>query len=378
MRIPFVDLQGQIRAMRREIEHSFQRVLQNPSFILGREVELFEKEFAKYCGAQYCVAVNSGTSALHLALLAHGVGSGDEVITQPNTYIATAEAISYTGAKPVFVDVDPGAYTIDISKIEKAMSPRTKAVIPVHLYGNATDMDKLSPIAKKHGLAVIEDACQAHGTTYKGRKIGSLGNTTCFSFYPSKVLGAYGEGGAVITKSKDIYEKIQILRNHGQAKKNQHIIIGYNYRMQEFQAAFLRAKLKHLDQWIKMRRRSAQLYNKLLSGMEAHITIAEEPSYSRSSFYVYAVRCRNRDKLMNYLAKNGVQIQVHYPTPIHLQRAYRFLGFKKGDFPIAEKQAKEIISLPMYPELRERQIKYVAEQIKEFYGSKHISHRSSV
>ena len=369
MRIPFVDLQGQIRGMRREIERSFQRVLQNPSFILGREVGLFEKEFAKYCGARYCVAVNSGTSALHLALLAHAVGARDQVITQPNTYIATCEAISYTGAEPIFVDVNPGAHTIDISKIKKAITPRTKAIIPVHLYGNATDMDKLSHIAKKHRLAVIEDACQAHGTTYKGRKIGSLGNTTCFSFYPSKVLGAYGEGGAVITNSKDIYEKIQILRNHGQAKKNQHIMVGYNYRMQEFQGAFLRAKLKHLNQWIKMRRRNAQLYNKLLSGMEGNMRIPAEPSYSRSSFYVYAIRCEHREKLMNYLAKNGAQTQVHYPTPVHLQKAYRFLGYKKGDFPETEKQAREVLSLPMYPELKRTQIEYIATLIRKFYAS---------
>jgi len=370
MRVPLVDLKPQIRHLRHEINYAFKRVLESTSFTSGKEVALLEKEFARYCRAPYCVAVNSGTSALHLALLAHEIGRGDEVITQPNTFIATCEAVSYTGAVPVFCDVNAETYQMDISKLEEVITPRTRAIIPVHLYGSVPDVDQLSRLAKKHNLAVIEDAAQAHGTRYKKKRIGSSGNTTCFSFYPSKVLGALGEGGAVVTKNRHIAEQIRVLRDHGQAQKNRHTVVGYNYRMSELQAAFLRIKLTKVDQWIEQRKHNAKLYTRLLKAAESDVEVLKESRDVQSSFYVYVIRCKRRDKLMAYLKECGIGSQVHYPTPIHLQKAYRFLGYKRGDFPAAEAQSEEVVSLPMYPELTDRQIRYVVSTIKAFYQRK--------
>lgn len=366
MIIPFVDLKAQFLSLKSEIELALKKILDLSSFSLGKEVELFEKEFAKYCGTKYCIGLNSGTSALHLALLANQIGDGDEVITQPNTFFATCEAISYTGAKPVFVDVNPKDYTIDVSRIEQAITSKTKAILPVHLYGNSSDIEGLLKIVKKYNLILIEDTCQAHGVFYKNKKLGSFGKVGCFSFYPAKVLGACGEAGAVVTNNREIYEKIKMLRDHGQAKKYYHKIIGYNYRMDGFQGAILRVKLKKLDNWISQRRKRAKLYNQLLE------KIAEvfPPSIDleSSNFQYYVIRCKNRDKLKDYLAENGVFTVIHYPIPIHLQKPYKFLGYKRGDFPIVEKFSKEILSLPMYPELTKRQIYFIVSLIKKFYS----------
>ena len=367
MKVPFLDLRSQIKSIRTHINSAFARVMESGIFILGKETEGFEREFARYCGARYCVAVNSGTSALHVALLAHEIQSGDEVITQPNTFIATCEAIAYVGAKPVFADIDPVSYTLDASGVERAITKKTKAIIPVHLYGNASDMNALLRIARKHNIAIIEDAAQAHGAKYRGKTIGSFGNTTCFSFYPSKVLGAYGEGGAVLTNSKKMEKAMRALRDHGQISKHAHGAIGYNYRIQELQAAFLRIKLKYLNSWIALRRKNARKYNTLLKSLSANVRLPVEPPHSFSSMYVYVIRCRQRDELASYLAQHGVQTQIHYPTPVHLQKAFFHLGYKKGDFPVAEQCAKEILSLPMYPELTDGQIRYVTSHIKKFY-----------
>jgi len=367
MKIPFINLKSQFQSIKREINSALNRVFQNSSFILGQEVELFEKEFAKYCGAKYCLGVNSGTSAVHLALLSLGIGPKDEVITQPNTFFATAEAISYTGAKPVFVDIDPETFTIDADKIEKAITPRARVILPVHLYGNAAPIEKILKIARKHNLTVIEDVCQAHGVFYRNKRLGTFGRVGCFSFYPGKVLGAYGEGGAVITDDKKAYEKMKSLRDHGQLNKNEHLLIGYNYRMEGIQGAILKIKLKELDKWISKRKKQAKLYNLLLK--RTGVVVPSKISLNSSNFQYYVIRCKKRDHLKDYLQKNGVSTLIHYPTPIHLQKAYKFLGYQKGDFPIAEGTCKEILSLPMYPEITKRQISYIVNLIKKFYGN---------
>jgi len=360
--IPFLDLTSQYASIKNEIRAALDKVLESQSFILGEGVELFEKEFAQYCQARFCVAVNSGTSALHLALLAHGIGPGDEVITVPNTFIATAEAISYTGATPVFVDIDPQTYNMDATKIEAAITSKTKAILPVHLFGQPADMDAILRIAQSHGLIIIEDACQAHGAEYKGRKTGSLGNGGCFSFYPSKVMGAYGEGGAIVCHDEAVYQKVRAWRDHGQAGKHHHQVIGYNYRMEAIQGAVLRIKLRHIDRWIEARRQKANLYSQLLNG--SPFTVPHEPDYARGVYYVYVIRTKSRDKVQAYLSQNGIQTAVHYPIPIHLQEAYKYLGLKEGRFPIAEAYAREILSLPLYPELTEGNIRYITDVLK--------------
>jgi len=365
MKIPLVDLKAQYLSLKPEIDRALKRALNTSSFILGEEVENFEKEFAVYCGVKYCLAVNSGTSALHLALLASGIGKGDEVITQPNTFIATAEAISYTGARPVFVDVCLDNYALDISKIESAITPRTKAILVVHLYGYPADIIALEKIAKKHNLMLFEDAAQAHGVSVKGKKLGSFGKAGCFSFYPGKTLGAYGEAGALVTNEKKLFEKAMALRNHGQFEKNNHQLIGYNYRLEGFQGAILRVKLKKLDYWLEKRRKAAKLYNNLLA--EIGVKTPSRDSLKFSNFQYYVIRARRRDDLKDYLTKNGVGVAIHYPTSLHLTEAYRFLGYKKGDFPVAEQHAKEILTLPLYPEITKRQISYIVNLIKKFY-----------
>jgi len=370
MKVSFIDLKKQYLSLKPEIDKVISRIIYKSSFVLGKEVEFFEKKFANYCGVKFCLGVNSGTSALHLALLACGIKKGNEVITSPNTFFATAEAISYTGAKPVFVDINPETYTIDINKIEKAITSKTKCILPVHLYGNTAEMEKINKIAKKHNLIIIEDACQAHGVSYKKKKIGTWGKVGCFSFYPGKTLGAYGEGGAVITNDKNIYQRIKILRDHGQLKKDDHRLIGYNYRMEGLQGAVLQVKLKKLNQWILKRREKARLYNSLLK--RTRIIVPSEESLKSSNFQYYVIRTKNRDKLRNYLLRNGVSVLIHYPVPIHLQKAYKFLGYKKGDFPVTEKYAKEILSLPMYPELSEKQIYFIVDLIKKFNNNKYL------
>lgn len=381
--VKYFDLTAQYKSIKPEIDEAIQRVVNRQSFIQGEEVEAFEKEWAEYCGVDYCVAVNSGTAALHLSLLALGIGKGDEVITVPNSFIATAEAIAYTGAKPVFVDVDENTFNIDVSKIESAINERTKAIILVHLYGLPCDMKRISYIAYKHNLVVIEDACQAHGAIYNGAKVGSLGDCGCFSFYPSKIIGTYGEGGCIVTDDVDlshgirdpwdklkIHQKVKDLRDHGQEPKNFHNVIGYNYRMPEIQAAVLRVKLKYLDQWIEARQKKARLYDKILSSYTGKyysiFSIQLNNTYSYHVYYVYIIRVKDRDNVRIRLQEEyGINTQVHYPIPIHLQPAFKYLNYKEGDFPIVEQLASEILSLPLYPEMSDADVEYVCKCLKE-------------
>jgi len=368
MKVPFLDLKAQYNSLKDEIGIALQEVMHNTAFAGGKYVAQFEQEFADYSQTDFAIAVNSGTSALWLALLAIGVGKGDEVITVPNTFIATAEAISFCGAKPVFVDIDEKTYNMNPELIEAAITERTKAIIPVHLFGQPADMEPILAIAKKHELYVVEDACQAHGAEFKGKRVGSMGDAGCFSFYPGKNLGAYGEGGAVITNNAEIDEKIRMLRDHGQSKKYYHAIIGWNARMDGFQGAVLNVKLKHLAVWNEGRRNNAMLYNKLLKDVEGIIT-PEEADYARHIYHVYAIRVQNRDQLMDYLKQKEIFCGIHYPIPIHLQQAFQSLGSGEGTFPVAEQCANEFVSLPMFPELADEQIEYTVEQINKFMGS---------
>lgn len=365
MKLPFLDLKAQYNSLRDEIGIAIQQVLDNTAFAGGPFVAEFEKEFAAFCQAESTIAVNSGTSALWISLMALGIEKDDEVITVPNTFIATAEAISYCGATPVFVDIDGKSYNMNPDLLEQAITNRTKAIIPVHLFGQTADMDSILAIAKKHGLYVIEDACQAHGAEYKGRPAGSMGDMGCFSFYPGKNLGAYGEGGAIITHKKDLDEKIRMLRDHGQSKKYYHSVIGWNARMDGFQGSILNVKLKYLTTWNDARRRNAKLYDELLSGVAGIIT-PKELDYGKHVYHVYAIRVQKRDEFIDKLAQKGISCGIHYPVPVHLQDAYHFLGLKKGSFPVAEKYAEEFVSLPMFPELTGEQIEYTVDQIKQF------------
>lgn len=361
--IPFVDLKAQYLSIKSEIDEAISRVLESSQFVLGSEVAAFEEEFAAYCGARYGVAVNSGTSALHLALLSAGIGPGDEVITVPFTFVATVAAICYTRARPVFVDIDPICYTIDVDQIERAVTQRTKAILPVHLYGQPADMDPILEIAGQHGLIVIEDAAQAHGSKYKGRCVGSLGHLGCFSFYPGKNLGAYGEGGMVVTNNLEYARTIRMLRDWGQEKKYHHELKGYNYRMDGIQAAVLRVKLRHLDSWTNARRSHASYYQALLREHESQAP--KEMSYAYHVYHVYAIRTPRRDSLQQLLADREIQTGIHYPVPVHLQKAYADLGYVCGNFPFSEQAAKEVLSLPMYAELSDQEIKWVAKAVLE-------------
>jgi dTDP-4-amino-4,6-dideoxygalactose transaminase len=359
--VPYFDLTEQYRQLKDEILPALDRVCTNAAFILGEEVERFEAEFAAYCGARHCVALNSGTSALHLALLAAGVGQGDEVITSPNTFIATAEAISYTGARPVFADVSPLTGNIDPACIESAITPRTRAIIPVHLYGRPADLGTILEIADRRGIAVIEDACQAHGACHRGRRVGTFGLASAFSFYPAKNLGAYGEGGALTTNDDQVADFARIMRNHGQAERYAHSAIGFNYRMDGFQGAVLRIKLRRLDEWIARRQAFAQVYNSLL-----HITgidlLRDDPA-DESVYHVFVVHIDNRDFVRAALEAYGVATSVHYPIPVHLQQAYWGLGYRPGRFPHAERACARALSLPLYPEMTLDQVRYVASTL---------------
>ncbi len=360
-KVPFVDLTAQYHQIKPTIDEAIMRVVESSAFILGPDVKRFEEEFAAFCEAKAAVGVDSGTSALELALRAYDIGSGDEVITAANTFIATVLAISYVGAKPILVDVDPNTYNIDCDQLEKAITKRTKAIIPVHLYGQMADMDAILAIARKYNLIVIEDACQAHGARYNGKRAGSLGDAAAFSFYPSKNLGAYGDGGAVVTQDEKIAEKIRRLRNYGEKEKYYHEFIGYNRRLDTVQAAVLRIKLSLLDQWNESRRRHAVKYSQLLQGKP--LTIPTVPSYAEPVWHLYVVQVENRDQIRRMLAEKGISCGIHYPVPIHLQEAYRELGYKKGDFPITEALAEKILSLPMYAELTDEQIAAVADEL---------------
>jgi dTDP-4-amino-4,6-dideoxygalactose transaminase len=367
MKVPFLDLHAQYQTIREEIAFAMQKVLDDTAFAGGPYVAQFEKEFAAFCGCQHAIGVSNGTAALWMALRGLGVGPGDEVITVPNTFIATAEAISLCGAKPMFVDVDENTYTMNPAILEAAITSRTAAIIPVHLYGQMADMDAIMAIARAHKLLVIEDACQAHGATYKGRPAGSIGDAGCFSFYPGKNLGAYGEAGAVVTNNTELAEKIKLLRDHGQPKKYSHTVIGWNDRMDGLQGAILSVKLKHLPAWNEARRAHAQFYRALLAGLENAI-LPREAYYARHVYHIYAIRVQNRDRVMKALAEKGIQCGVHYPITVHLQEAYHFLGLRPGSFPIAEKCAAELLSLPMFPELTKQQIEHVAGEVKRLVG----------
>ena len=436
MDIPFLDLKTPHREMEEELVSVFRECLRSALFVGGPQVQAFEEEFAQFCETKYCVAVNSGTDALHFALLAAGIGPGDGVITVPNTFIATTEAISQTGARIAFVDIDERTYNMDPNKLEdylkkrckvrgsrltSSLQPSTsrlqpstshlttqpKAVLPVHLYGQPADMDSILDIANRYGLMVIEDACQAHGALYyskkddRWKKAGSMGLAAAFSFYPGKNLGACGEAGAVTTNNEEIAQKIRMLRDHGQAKKHYHEFEGYNSRLDAIQCGILRVKLKHLSDWNKKRRHSASLYNEYFAKASVdsssdvpsvppgalrfapnacfysqHLTVNTQhsmvippyiPSWARPVFHLYVIRTKNRDDLQKFLSENGIGTGLHYPIPLHLQKAYANNGFKKGDFPHAEKVASEILSLPMFPELTAEQIEYIATKIKEFF-----------
>ena len=365
MNIPFLDLKTQFREIEHEVLPMVKEAMENAAFIGGPQVSGFETEFAAFCDSKYCVGVNSGTDALRFALIAAGVGPGDEVITVPHTFIATTEAISQVGAKPIFVDILPDTYNMNAAKIQRAIGPKTKAVIPVHIYGQPADMDPILEIANKKKLVVIEDACQAHGALYKGKKTGSMGVAGCFSFYPGKNLGAYGEGGAVVTQSEAIANKIRMIRDHGQAKKYYHDMEGYNGRLDAIQAGVLRIKLRRLASWNESRRQNAKHYNELLSPIKG-VTVPLEAEGCRHVYHLYVILVDDRDGLQKYLNDKGIGTGLHYPVPLHLQKAYSYQGYKEGEFPVTESVAKRLLSLPMFPELTKQQIEYVAASIKEF------------
>ena len=359
--VPFLDLVAQHAPLRPAMDAAIARVLDSGQYILGPEVEAFEREFAAYCGGTHGVAVNSGTSALHLALLAAGVGPGDEVITTPFTFIATASAIRNAGARPVFVDIEPESFTIDPARIAAAISPRTRAIVPVHLYGHPADMDSILHIAREHELAVIEDAAQAHGAEYKGRRVGSLADFGCFSFYPGKNLGACGEGGLVIAADPERARTVRMLRDWGQARKYEHVLQGFNFRMDGIQGALLRVKLPHLDAWTAARRAAAERYRQLFAHTGLHAPV--EQAYARHVYHVFAIRTANRAATQRHLDAAGVQTGIHYPTPVHLQPCYADLGHQPGDFPLAEAAAREVLSLPMFPGIVPAQQERVVEAL---------------
>jgi dTDP-4-amino-4,6-dideoxygalactose transaminase len=365
--IPVFDLKDQYNAMKDEIGEAVARVLESGWFILGQEVEAFEEEFAAYCGLSHGVGVGSGTEALHLALLACGVGVGDEVITVSHTAVATVAAIELTGARPVFVDIDPASYTIVPDQLESRITARTRAIVPVHLYGQTADLDPILEIAQRHDLTVVEDCAQAHGAEYKGRRAGSFGRLACFSFYPTKNLGAYGDGGMVVTDDRALAQKVRLLRQYGWEKRYISSLRGLNSRLDEIQAAILRVKLRHLDEWNKARRARARLYDELLAG--SGVTTPAEMGYGRHVYHLYVIRCPHRayrDELKSYLAEHGVGTGVHYPVPIHLQEAYRDLGYRPGDFPVTEACADDALSLPIYPDLREDEVREISELVKDY------------
>ena len=361
--IPLVDLRAQYLSIKRDVDAAMARVMETGQFVLGEEVEGFEREFAAYSGASHGIALNSGTSALHLALMAAGVTKDDEVITVPFTFVATVAAIGYIGARTVFVDVDPKTFTMDPARLERAVTSRTKAIVPVHLYGQPADMGPILEIAKRHGVRVIEDACQAHGAAYNGRPVGSLGDAACYSFYPGKNLGAYGEGGMVVTSDPEIARTVRMLRDWGQERKYHHVLKGFNYRMEGLQGAILRVKLRHLERWTEARRQHAKEFAAHLR--DSGVTTPVEAPYARHVFHVYAVRTADRASLQRVLQSNGISSGIHYPVPVHLQPAYADLGYKQGDFPESERAANEVLSLPMYPELSQTDVELIAAAVKQ-------------
>jgi dTDP-4-amino-4,6-dideoxygalactose transaminase len=359
--IPQVDLTRQYAAIKKEVDAAIQQTLHHGAFASSDSVRLFEEEFARYCGVKYCVCVNSGTSALHLAMIAAGVRPGDEVITVPFTFIATAWAISYVGARPVFVDIEPRGYCLDVEQLAGAIGPKTRAILPVHLYGQMADLDPVRELCHRNGLLLVEDAAQAHGAEYRGKRAGACGNLGCFSFYPTKNLGAYGEGGGVTTNDEGLATRIRRLRDHAQISKYRHEELGYNYRMDEMQGAILRVKLRHLDRWNAVRRQKASYYQKRLA--DELLVLPFELPERRHVWHQFVVRSRHRDRLRDQLSKAQIGTGLHYPVPLHLQPVYSDLGYRAGDFPVAETVASECLSLPMFSELEEAEMDRVCEVI---------------
>jgi dTDP-4-amino-4,6-dideoxygalactose transaminase len=368
MKIPFLDLQGEYAELREEILPALDRVCRNATFVQGPEVEAFESEFADFCGTKHCLALGHGTAALHLGLLALGVQPGDEVITTPNTFMATAEAVTYCGARPVFVDIDPATANLDPNRIESAISSRTRAIVPVHLYGRPADMDPIREIAGRRGLRILEDAAQAHAARYRGRRVGTLGHAAAFSFYPTKNLGAYGEGGALTTDDDQIAKFARAARSHGQSARYDHEFIGYNYRMQGLQGAVLRIKLRRLYGWTSKRREIANEYRRLLAGTRVELPV-DDPR-DECVYHQFAMYVGNRVALAAQLAQREIETAVHYPKPLHLQPAYRALGLPWGTFPHSELACERVLSLPLYPGLTAEQVSHVGNSVRELAGAK--------
>ncbi len=375
IRIPAENITRQFEQVKAEVTQAMLDILPTGKYVLGPNVSEFEREYAAYTGTTYSLGISNGTEALHLALLACGVGPGDEVITVPNTYIATVFAISYTGATPVFADVDPRTFNIDVTRLERLITPRTKAILPVHLYGHIVDMDQLLEIAKRHNLYVIEDAAHAHGATFKGRKAGSMGHVGCFSFYPSKVLGAYGDGGAITCNDPEIYDRIKTLRYMGQHKKYLHEILGFQQRLDEIQAAILRIKLRYLDGWIDRRTEVAEMYTERLQSLPL-LTPLVKPDH-RHAYYMYTILTPDRDDLIAFLADRGIGSQPMYPLEVPHQPAYAHLGHKPGDFPVADAQVKELLCLPMFPELTDAEVGEVCDAINDFFKGRSVASLAS-
>lgn len=365
IQIPSEDLTRQYQQIRWEIAAAIDTVLPGGKYTLGPVLEAFEREFAAYCGAKHCIGISNGTEALHLTLAALGIGPGDEVITQANTYVATAFAVSYTGAIPVFVDIEPGHLNLDPACLEAKITARTKAIIPVHMYGHPVDMDPVKAIAGQYGLKVLEDASHAHGALYKGRRAGSLGDAAAFSFYPSKVMGAYGDAGAIVTDDDGLAHKIRTLRYMGQEVKHTHLVIGYQQRLDPIQAAILRVKLRHLERWIGGRRRVAAQYAELLTGLP--VAVPQEADWARHVYYMYTIRTKKRDELAAFLAENGIETQKIYATPVPFQPCYAPLGYRKADLPVSVRCADELLCLPVFPELAEEEVTLVAGVIRRFF-----------
>lgn len=374
MKIPLLDLKTQYRSIEKEIKRAAEEVLQSGHYILGSNVKALEEEIAGYCKVKYGVGVASGTDALRLSLIALEIGEGDEVITTPFSFIATAEVISQVGAIPVFVDIEKKTFNLDPEKLKQAITPKTRAILPVHIFGQSVNMAPLLNLAKTYSLYVIEDAAQSFGAEYKGlssnsseKKVGSLGDAGAFSFFPTKNLGGFGDGGMVITQSEKVAEKLKLLRGHGGNSNNySYPLLGYNSRLDELQAAILRIKLKYVNQWITQRQKKARLYSKLLSSLPLPIEIPCQMSYSSHTFCTYTIRTPYRDRLREYLDKEGIKTKIYYPIPLHLQEIYQELGYHKGDFPVAEKACQEVLSLPIYPELKEEEINYIVDKINKF------------
>jgi len=363
MKISFVDLSAQYSLIQHDVEKTLRRLMKRSDFILGQDVRCFEESFASYIGCRYAIGVNSGTDALFLGLLSLGVGRGDEVIVPAYTYIASAFAVTYTGARPVFADIDETTFNIDPQAIERVITKRTKAIMPVHLYGQAADMGPIRDIARKHGLRIIEDTAQAHGAQYRGRKAGAIGDIGAFSFYPTKNLGAFGDAGLIATSNGQLYKKLKKLRDYGRISKYVHGSVGYNSRLDSVQAVFLNAKLWHLDAWNQKRISVAGMYNKYLGDIPG-IQLPREAGYGKHVYHIYAIRVKDRDRVLEGLIAAGVSAAVHYPVPLHLQPVYRCLGYRRGDFPVAEGICRDVLCLPIYPHITEKQIVYVAQTLK--------------